>query len=212
MLMRFIELGTPKVLAELHLYGTDGSHSVLATHAKTTVTFDASTYYRPDDNSGCAWYYYPMENTDASKAPVGTPLSTTRSESRQPLEASLWKPAMPQASFEYPLVGKPTAALVVAHQTNPVIKSRGNGSFFVDFGRNLQGTLQLDLQLASGVAGPRVQLTLGEELSSADRRPSYKGQYGPRHRSSGVLSRAIVLRTFRFLAKLRKKKNSISAP
>jgi len=39
-----------------------------------------------------------------------------------------------------------------------------NGSFFVDFGRNLQGTLQLDLQLASGVAGPRVQLTLGEEL------------------------------------------------
>ena len=155
--------GRPKLILELHLRFTDNSSAVIATGGGGAwEAFDADPVYDPRGNSGCAWYWYPQENFNATRAPPGTPLRPVAAQHGLAAAAG-WTPAVEQPAFAAPLVAKPVAPVAVLTQDEADINvtQLAPGRFFVDLGREMQGGLRVTLRAGAAV----VQVTAAEELS-----------------------------------------------
>jgi alpha-L-rhamnosidase len=156
-------------LLELHLLLSDGSSKVYSTDSSWQA-YDADVVYNPRNNSGCAWYYYPQENFDASHLPPNTPLSGKQLHGKDEGLSAAWQPAVEQPMYTVPLEAKSVAPISVLDQPESSINVTGigPGRFFVDLGRNIQGGVTLALAAGLQTTGSslvKVQVTVAEELN-----------------------------------------------
>jgi hypothetical protein len=158
--------GGPKVLFEMHLELSDNTSMIVTSHPSTWDAHDADPVYNPRGSSGCAWYYYPQENFNASRLPAGTPLAALSAHSApppvQPPRSPQWQAAVAQPAFSSVLVPKPVAPIAITeHPASSInVTQISPNRFFVDLGRELQGGLRLEL---TGKAA-MVRVTVAEEL------------------------------------------------
>ena len=185
-------LGAPKVAAELRVVLRGGALLTLRTGdgdgagsgGAAWQALDAEPVFNPSGrNSGCAWYTYPQENTNAS-APqtTGTPLAPTASARALSAFATQWAAAQPQPPFALPMVPKPVAPVATlspgaartpAGLLHVTLRQLSPGRFSFDLGREVQGgvtlTVTLPPALAAAGADPAariVRVRLGEEMTN----------------------------------------------
>lgn len=154
--------GAPKVQAVLRVVTSDGVALVAGHDARSWAAMDGDALYNPTGTSGCSWYYYPQEQLNVSLAPAGSPLAPQTSSS-----VGVWRPAAAQPQFKAALAPKPTDSVEVSRRSAERVVQIGAGKFFVDFGREVQGGVTLDVALPQQVSqgGVTVRVRMAEELA-----------------------------------------------
>ncbi|SDC87603.1 family 78 glycoside hydrolase catalytic domain [Nocardioides lianchengensis] len=142
--------------AQLKVAYTDGTTQVFGSGPSWTSLNGALVF--PEAGSiGTSYFTAPMENLDARQFPFGF--------ASPGFDDSAWAPAVARPAI--PQLESTPMGKVEQQLHDPVkIVDKGNGNYFVDFGRTWIGGVQYDV--ADGTAGDRVELRFGEVTSSAN--------------------------------------------
>lgn len=146
--------GSRAFQAQLRVTYTDGTSDIVGTGADWKATHGTLAF--PDAGSiGTSYFTAPKENLDARQYPFGY--------DRNGFDDSTWEPAVVRpgiAKLESTPMGK------VQEQLHDPVKivDKGNGNYFVDFGRTWIGGVSYDI--ADGTAGDTVDLRFGETTSA----------------------------------------------
>jgi len=161
---------SPGALLLLKILGADGKWTTVATEPTKWKAFNADVYYNPtapkkQHSAGNG----AMEWTDARKEQQGWRDSLTFDDS-----AAGWGAAVeiqkPDAAQLTPRMGG-AAVEVLPASGHAAVAARGSGaSFFVDFGKEFQGGLVLDVE--GGVAGTEVTITTAEMCAPMKNTPA----------------------------------------
>ena len=143
---------------ELKLELAGGDTTTIVTDGSWDV-FDADTYMRP--SPGKNWYKHVLENTDARHEPVGW-----RSELAFKATGPGWAKATPVLAAGggavlglHPKMSRPMQSFAVPAPVATPLEGE-EGWFLVDFGREFQGGLILNVE--GGEAGTTVSIMSGE--------------------------------------------------
>ncbi|TYL44894.1 Bacterial alpha-L-rhamnosidase [Nocardioides sp. BGMRC 2183] len=145
-----------RFLAQLVIGYADGSTETFGTD-ETWVGLAGSDVYPEAGTIGTGFYRAPKENLDARAWPTGyaEPGFDAAPEAG-------WAPVLVKSDFAE-LKATPTDKVVEQLHQPVEIVDKGNGNYFVDFGRTWIGGVRY--QIADGAAGDRVDLRFGETTS-----------------------------------------------
>jgi hypothetical protein len=140
--------------AQLKIAYADGTFDVFGTGPSWT-SLNGGLAFPEAGSIGTSFYNAPVENLDARQFPFGYEAVG--------FDDSDWSPAVSRPAIPN-LESTPTDK--VEQQLHDPVKvvDKGNGNYFVDFGRTWVGGVQYDV--AEGTAGSRVELRFGEITSS----------------------------------------------
>lgn len=142
-------------MAHLVVEYTDGSKQTFGSGDGWT-SLDGTTVFPSAGSIGTGFYTAPVENVDGTKYPHGF--------SEPDFDDTDWRAADVTPQMDR-LVATPFAK-VEEHLKSPVkIIKKGEGHYFLDFGRTWLGGLRLDLP---GAEGHEVELRYGEELTDQE--------------------------------------------
>ncbi|MBD8608775.1 family 78 glycoside hydrolase catalytic domain [Aeromicrobium sp. CFBP 8757] len=145
-----------KFQAQLVVQYADGTRDTFGT-GKDWTARTGDDVYPAAGSIGTSYFVAPKENLDARAYPTGY--------DRPGFDDSSWKPAVVKSSIGT-LVATPTDK-VEQQLHDPVrIVDKGNGTYFVDFGRTWIGGVRY--RVDSGKAGSKVDLRFGEVPSGTD--------------------------------------------
>ncbi|WP_053386210.1 family 78 glycoside hydrolase catalytic domain [Leucobacter japonicus] len=150
-----------RFIAQLRVEYTDGSTDVFGS-GDSWKGMPGALAFPAAGSIGTGYFSAPKENWDARAYPHGF--------TEVGFDDSSWAPAVPTTAFA-DLQATPMAK--VAEQTPaPVsIVDKGNGNYFVDFGRTWVGGVRYDI--ANGVSGAKVDIRFGE-VPSAENTVKYQ--------------------------------------
>ncbi|PKH44294.1 Alpha-L-rhamnosidase N-terminal domain-containing protein [Nocardioides alpinus] len=142
--------------AQLKVAYTDGTTEVFGT-GPSWRSLNGALVFPEAGSIGTSYFSAPMENLDARQYPFGF--------ASPGFDDSAWSPAVARPAI--PQLESTPMGKVEQQLHAPVrIVDKGNGNYFVDFGRTWVGGVQYDV--ADGSAGDRVELRFGEVTSSPD--------------------------------------------
>lgn len=143
-----------KFQAQLVVEYTDGTRDVFGTGSSWKARSGDSVF--PGAGSiGTSYFVAPKENLDARKYPWGF--------DRAGFDDSAWRPATVKAALPT-LTSTPTDKVQQQLRKPVKIVDKGNGNYFVDFGRTWIGGVSY--RVDQGVAGTPVDIRFGEVPSS----------------------------------------------
>lgn len=154
--LAYANASTQRFQAELHVAYADGTEQVVGTDPTWKAMNGARAF--PDAGSiGTSFYNAPRENLDARHFPFGFESAG--------FDDAAWQPAVAKATI--PNL-QPTPTDKVEQQLHAPVKivDKGNGNYFVDFGRTWIGGVQYDV--ADGTEGQAVELRFGEITSAPE--------------------------------------------
>ncbi|MEO9323355.1 family 78 glycoside hydrolase catalytic domain [Nocardioides sp. C4-1] len=140
--------------AQLKVVYADGTSDVFGTGPSWT-SLNGGLAFPEAGSIGTSFYSAPMENLDARQFPFGF--------ASVGFDDSTWSPAVSRPAIPN-LESTPTDKVEQQLHDPVEIVDKGNGSYFVDFGRTWVGGVQYDV--ADGTDGARVELRFGEITSS----------------------------------------------
>ena len=140
------------VLLQLQLQMRDGS---VASHATDSSwrTFDADNYFHPQDGHG-TFYPHKLEFTNAAAEPVGWRDDPGFDDTGRNWSAAIESSKAVDTTGLWPKMARPLQVTQLSTQKAVAVNS---SYYFVDFGREFEGGVQLTTQ--HGVAGDQVTLT-----------------------------------------------------
>jgi alpha-L-rhamnosidase len=142
--------------AQLKVVYADGTSEVFGTGTGWR-SLNGGLVFPEAGSIGTSYFSAPMENLDARQFPFGF--------AEPGFDDSAWLPAVAR-----PVIPQlePTPTGKVEQQLHEPVRiiDKGDGNYFVDFGRTWVGGVQYDV--ANGTAGSRVELRFGEVTSGAD--------------------------------------------
>jgi len=154
--LAYANASSQRFQAQLHVAYTDGSKQVVGTDETWKAMNGARAF--PDAGSiGTSFYNAPRENLDARQFPFGF--------ESPGFDDAAWAAAVPKAAIADL---QPTPTDKVEQQLHDPVKivDKGNGNYFVDFGRTWVGGVQWDI--GQGVEGQPVELRFGEITSAPE--------------------------------------------
>lgn len=140
--------------AQLKIAYADGTSDVFGTGPGWT-SLNGGLAFPEAGSIGTSFYNAPTENLDARQFPFGF--------ASVGFDDSTWAPAVSRPAIPN-LESTPTDKVEQQLHAPVKIVDKGNGTYFVDFGRTWVGGVQYDV--AAGTAGSRVELRFAEITSS----------------------------------------------
>ena len=163
-----------KMMLEVHMIDAAGRKTIFGTNAAGWITFESSRVFGlglSNLMSTGGAYFQPQERIDGPLYPHGWRLAGFN-------EGQGWAPAEERPPFARHIVPKSTQSISVSVQTPPTEAVEvAPGSYFYDFGAEMQANVILTASVPAELAGLTVAVTLGESLSAVHtiRTPGFTG-------------------------------------
>lgn len=155
--LAYANASTQRFQAELHVAYADGTEQIVGTGPSWKAMNGARAFPDAGTIGVNNFYNAPRENLDARQFPFG--FESTG------FDDSAWQPAVAKAAM--PDL-QPTPMDKVEQQLHAPVKivDKGDGNYFIDFGRTWIGGVQYDV--ADGTDGQAVELRFGETTSAPE--------------------------------------------